>query len=112
MSLAEGVGIIPWSPLQGGWPTGKYRRGMTAAEPGTREARYQRQLGREAWRERDDEETWRAVEAVVAVAEEAGRTPAQWPCAGCWGARASPHRSSVRARPRSRPTASAPRAGS
>ncbi|MFH8759661.1 aldo/keto reductase [Streptomyces atroolivaceus] len=77
VSLAEGVGVIPWSPLQGGWLTGKYRRGMTAAEPGTREARYQTELGREAWRERDNEETWRVVEAVVAVADEAGRTPAQ-----------------------------------
>ncbi|NEA40162.1 aldo/keto reductase, partial [Streptomyces sp. SID11385] len=74
---AEGVGIIPWSPLQGGWLTGKYRRGMSEAAPGTREARYQRELGREAWRERDNDETWRVVEAVVAVAEETGRTPAQ-----------------------------------
>ncbi|WP_406456288.1 aldo/keto reductase [Streptomyces sp. NBC_00876] len=77
VSVAEGVGIIPWSPLQGGWLTGKYRRGMTAAAPGTREARYQQELGREAWRERDNEETWRVVEAVVAVAEESGHTPAQ-----------------------------------
>ncbi|MGN5634954.1 aldo/keto reductase [Streptomyces sp. AC154] len=77
VSVAEGVGIIPWSPLQGGWLTGKYRRGMSEAAPDTREARYQRELGREAWRERDNEETWRVVEAVVAVAEETGRTPAQ-----------------------------------
>ncbi|MFG2596408.1 aldo/keto reductase [Streptomyces sp. NPDC048462] len=77
VSEAEGVGIIPWSPLQGGWLTGKYRRGMSEAAPDTREARYQRELGREAWRERDNEETWRVVEAVVAVAEETGRTPAQ-----------------------------------
>ncbi|NED80563.1 aldo/keto reductase [Streptomyces sp. SID11233] len=77
VSEAEGVGIIPWSPLQGGWLTGKYRRGMSEAAPGTREARYQRELGREAWRERDNDETWRVVEAVVAVAEETGRTPAQ-----------------------------------
>lgn len=77
VSEAEGVGIIPWSPLQGGWLTGKYRRGMSEAAPGTREARYQQELGREAWRERDNEETWRVVEAVVAVAEETGRTPAQ-----------------------------------
>lgn len=77
VSLAEGVGIIPWSPLQGGWLTGKYRRGMTAVDPGTREARFQQELGREAWRERDNDETWRVVDAVVAVAGEAGRTPAQ-----------------------------------
>ncbi len=24
----EGLGIIPWSPLRGGWLTGRYRRGM------------------------------------------------------------------------------------
>lgn len=77
VSEAEGVGIIPWSPLQGGWLTGKYRRGMSEAAPDTREARYQRELGREAWRERDNDETWRVVEAVVAVAEETGHTPAQ-----------------------------------
>jgi aryl-alcohol dehydrogenase-like predicted oxidoreductase len=27
----EGVGMIPWAPLRGGWLTGKYRRGMTEA---------------------------------------------------------------------------------
>jgi len=77
VSLAEGVGIIPWSPLQGGWLTGKYRRGMTAAAPGTREARYQEELGREAWRERDNDETWKVVDALVAVGDESGHTPAQ-----------------------------------
>ena len=32
----EGLGVIPWSPLRGGWLSGKYRRGMTAPPPGTR----------------------------------------------------------------------------
>jgi aryl-alcohol dehydrogenase-like predicted oxidoreductase len=27
--LNEGLGVIPWSPLRGGWLSGKYRRGMT-----------------------------------------------------------------------------------
>ena len=26
----EGIGIIPWSPLRGGWLSGKYHRGMAA----------------------------------------------------------------------------------
>ena len=34
--LNEGLGIIPWSPLRGGWLSGKYRRGMTAPPAGTR----------------------------------------------------------------------------
>lgn len=74
---AEGIGIIPWSPLQGGWLTGKYRRGMSAAPAGSREERYQRELGREAWRERDNEETWRVVDALLEVAEETERAPSQ-----------------------------------
>jgi aryl-alcohol dehydrogenase-like predicted oxidoreductase len=32
----EGVGIIPWSPLRGGWLSGRYRRGMAAAPAGSR----------------------------------------------------------------------------
>jgi aryl-alcohol dehydrogenase-like predicted oxidoreductase len=26
LCLAEGIGMLPWSPLGGGWLTGKYRR--------------------------------------------------------------------------------------
>ncbi|MFE3824478.1 aldo/keto reductase [Streptomyces sp. NPDC059092] len=77
LSEAEGVGVIPWSPLQGGWLSGKYRRGMTAAPAGSREAAVQEQQGRESWRDRDTEETWGVVDAVLAVADETGRTPAQ-----------------------------------
>jgi aryl-alcohol dehydrogenase-like predicted oxidoreductase len=32
----EGLGVIPWSPLRGGWLSGKYRRGMSAPPKGTR----------------------------------------------------------------------------
>jgi len=77
LSAAEGVGVIPWSPLQGGWLTGKYRRGMASAPAGSREEAFQQEQGREAWRDRDTEETWRVVDAVLETAEEAGRTPAQ-----------------------------------
>ena len=27
---AEGIGVIPWSPLRGGWLSGKFKRGMDA----------------------------------------------------------------------------------
>ncbi|WP_055701405.1 aldo/keto reductase [Streptomyces silaceus] len=69
LSAAEGVGVITYSPLAGGWLTGKFRRGMDSPPEGTR--------GAGAWRERNTEETWRVVDAVVAVAEEVGRPPAQ-----------------------------------
>ncbi|MEV0902304.1 aldo/keto reductase [Actinoplanes sp. NPDC049802] len=72
----EGVGIIPWSPMRGGWLTGKYRRGMTGAPAGTRwDGDKQPWLGN--WENSVDERTWRVTDTLIAVAEEAGRTPAQ-----------------------------------
>ncbi|MEV8366519.1 aldo/keto reductase [Streptomyces niveus] len=72
-SEAAGVGVIPYSPLQGGWLTGKYRRGMTSVPPGSRESHGDG----ESWRGRDNEETWRVVETVQAIATESERTPSQ-----------------------------------
>ncbi len=72
----EGVGVIPWSPLRGGWLTGKYRRGMTQAPPDTRwEADKQPWLG--DWENSVDERTWTITDALLAVADEVGRSPAQ-----------------------------------
>ncbi|GGJ84813.1 oxidoreductase [Streptomyces camponoticapitis] len=72
-SEAAGVGVIPYSPLQGGWLTGKYQRGMTSVPAGSRESHGDG----ESWRARDNEETWRVVETVQAVATETERTPSQ-----------------------------------
>ncbi|WP_172384950.1 aldo/keto reductase [Streptomyces sp. MNP-20] len=66
---AEGVGVIPYSPLHAGWLSGKYRRGMAAPPRGAR--------GGGQWDERATEATWRVVDAVLALAEETGHTPAQ-----------------------------------
>ena len=72
----EGVGIIPWAPLRGGWLTGKYRRGMASAPPDTRwEADKQPWLG--DWENSVDERTWSVTDTLLAVAEEVGRSPAQ-----------------------------------
>ncbi|MEZ4322382.1 MAG: aldo/keto reductase [Myxococcota bacterium] len=70
VAVQHGVGILPWSPLAGGLLTGKYREGQPVPE-GTR---------MEKWRQRydafDTPRNWRIVEALVAVAEELGSTPA------------------------------------
>lgn len=72
----EGVGIIPWAPLRGGWLTGKYQRGMTAAPAGTRwDGNKQPWLG--SWDTSVDERTWAVTDTLLAVAEETGRSPAQ-----------------------------------
>jgi aryl-alcohol dehydrogenase-like predicted oxidoreductase len=66
-----GLGILPWSPLAGGFLTGKYRKGQDAPA-GTR---------LEKWKDRyrgfDTERNWRILDAVLEVARELGATPAQ-----------------------------------
>ncbi|MEN9934064.1 MAG: hypothetical protein RLZZ387_643 [Chloroflexota bacterium] len=73
----EGLGVIPWSPLRGGWLSGKYRRGMSAPPEDTRVALAEQQGWSESWSRYNNERTWSIIDALVAVAEEAGRTPAQ-----------------------------------
>jgi aryl-alcohol dehydrogenase-like predicted oxidoreductase len=73
----EGLGVIPWSPLRGGWLSGKYRRGMDAPPGGTRVEEAARNDWGEAWDVYAGEPTWRVLDALFAVAEETGHSPAQ-----------------------------------
>lgn len=73
----EGLGIIPWSPLRGGWLSGKFRRGMTAPPEGTRIEAATRQGWSESWDTYDNEHTWAVLDALLAVAQDCGKTPAQ-----------------------------------
>ena len=71
------LGVIPWSPLRGGWLSGKYRRGMTAPPEG----RWVETAGKlgwsESWNAYDNEHTWSVLDKLFAVAVETGKTPAQ-----------------------------------
>jgi aryl-alcohol dehydrogenase-like predicted oxidoreductase len=73
----EGVGVIPWSPLRGGWLSGKYRRGMSAPPAGTRVEDAEKHGWSERWSEYAVGRTWDVIDALFAVAEEVGKTPAQ-----------------------------------
>lgn len=66
----EGIGVLPWSPLAGGWLTGKY----TADEAPTGATRLGENPNRgvEAYARRNNERTWQVVEAVRSVAESRG----------------------------------------
>lgn len=75
--INEGIGVLPWSPLRGGWLSGKYRRGMSAPPAGSRvEAATEKGRG-EAWDNYNNEDTWRVIDALLAMADEVGKTPAQ-----------------------------------
>ena len=73
----EGVGVIPWSPLRGGWLSGKYRRGMEGPPPGSRVEDATRYGWSETWDRYNNERTWTMIDALLAVAEAVGKTPAQ-----------------------------------
>jgi aryl-alcohol dehydrogenase-like predicted oxidoreductase len=73
----EGLGIIPWSPLRGGWLSGKFRRGMSAPPEGTRVKIAEEQGWSESWSAYNNERTWSVLDVLFAVAEEVDKTPAQ-----------------------------------
>jgi aryl-alcohol dehydrogenase-like predicted oxidoreductase len=65
-----GLGILPWSPLAGGFLSGKYSRDAAMNED-TR-------LGKQAsaWIDLKCEKNWRVLDCLRAVAEEMNATPA------------------------------------
>ena len=69
--------MIAWSPLRGGWLSGKYRRGMSAPPAGTRIEDAEKYGWSERWSEYADERTWTVIDTLLSVAEEADKTPAQ-----------------------------------
>jgi aryl-alcohol dehydrogenase-like predicted oxidoreductase len=63
-----GLGLLPWSPLGGGWLSGKYTRDQQPT--GTTRLGENPSRGMEAWDRRSgDERTWSVVSAVQKVAE-------------------------------------------
>lgn len=74
---AHGIGIIPWSPLRGGWLSGKYKKGMTAPLANTRVDDATKFGWSEGWNIYDNERTWKVIDALFDVAKDAGKSPAQ-----------------------------------
>ncbi|GAA0910872.1 aldo/keto reductase [Virgisporangium ochraceum] len=66
----EGIGVLPWSPLAGGWLTGKYR--ADEAPTGATRLGENPNRGVEAYARRNNERTWQVVEAVREVASARG----------------------------------------
>jgi aryl-alcohol dehydrogenase (NADP+) len=75
-SLDAKIGLLPWSPLGGGWLSGKYKRDeqpVRATRLGDNPNR-----GMEAWQARnDDPRTWDVIETVEKIASDHGATASQ-----------------------------------
>ncbi len=75
-ALDAKIGLLPWSPLGGGWLSGKYVRDQMPSGPTRLGENPQR--GMEAWKKRNAaERTWTVIEAVKSVAEAHGASLSQ-----------------------------------
>lgn len=75
-ALDAGIGLLPWSPLGGGWLTGKYTRDTDPT--GATRLGENPERGMEAWQARNEQDrTWRIIDTVREVAAARGVTPAE-----------------------------------
>ena len=73
--LDAGMGMLPWSPLGGGWLSGKYQR--DARPTGSTRLGEDPERGMEAYDRRGTERTWNVIDAVQKVAEDRGVSMAE-----------------------------------
>jgi aryl-alcohol dehydrogenase (NADP+) len=75
-ALDAGIGLLPWSPLAGGWLSGKYRHDV--APTGATRLGENPQRGMEAWQKRNDNpRTWTVIDALHTVADAHGASLSQ-----------------------------------
>ena len=75
-AIHNALGILPWSPLAGGFLSGKYQRGSTPnsdTRAGSDKDLYQWTSAEYA----ESDQNWATIDAVVDVAKQLGVTPAQ-----------------------------------
>ncbi|MBT1003585.1 aldo/keto reductase [Paenarthrobacter sp. DKR-5] len=75
-ALDAGIGLLPWSPLGGGWLTGKYER--DSVPTGATRLGENPNRGMEAYEGRNEKSTtWEIIDAVGEVAAEHGVSSSQ-----------------------------------
>jgi aryl-alcohol dehydrogenase (NADP+) len=75
-ALDAGIGLLPWSPLGGGWLTGKYQRDVPPT--GATRLGENPERGMEAWAARNAKQrTWDIIDAVREIADAHGASQSQ-----------------------------------
>lgn len=74
-ALDAGLGLLPWSPLGGGWLSGKYKRDERPS--GATRLGEDVNRGMEAYSRRGTARTWDVIDAVQRVAEQRGVSMAE-----------------------------------
>lgn len=75
--LSEGIGLMPWGPLGGGFLSGKYRRDQRPQAASEGRIATTSDDTEEAWQRRNTERNWHIVETVNEVAKERSATTPQ-----------------------------------
>jgi aryl-alcohol dehydrogenase-like predicted oxidoreductase len=71
---SEGLGLVPWGPLAGGFLSGKYRRG---ARPEAGRISTTPDRDEEAWQRRATDRNWQILDTVGQIAQARGKSYAQ-----------------------------------
>ena len=75
-ALDANIGLLPWSPLGGGWLSGKYVRDQ--APTGATRLGENPERGMEAWKQRNArEQTWTIIKTVTSIADAHGASSSQ-----------------------------------
>src|SRR5579859_6560440 len=74
-AIDAGLGLLPWSPLGGGWLSGKYRRDQRPS--GATRLGEDPDRGMEAYDRKNTDRTWRVIDAVQKVSEDRGVSMAE-----------------------------------
>jgi len=74
----EGLGVLPWSPLAGGWLSGKMKREQTQPTSGSR-VDWAEKIGWKAtgFSSKSSDQTWGILETISQIAKETGKSDAQ-----------------------------------
>jgi aryl-alcohol dehydrogenase-like predicted oxidoreductase len=77
LCLSEGVGLVPWGPLGGGFLSGKYQRGERPREASQGRVASTPDAWEESWARRATDRNWKILDAVHKVAKERGASASQ-----------------------------------
>jgi aryl-alcohol dehydrogenase-like predicted oxidoreductase len=69
LCLNEGLGIVPWSPLGGGFLTGKYQRDKSPQDASEGRIAVMPDKAEEAWHRRNTERNWKIIEVMNELSE-------------------------------------------
>lgn len=73
---AEGLGVVPWAPLRGGWLSGRYRPEMDGPPEGSRIKTAEEKGWSETWARYANDHTWGILTELDRVAAAHDATPA------------------------------------